>query len=217
MSNQYDLSGTFNGQVNINSTIIEAEHAYDVRGLANPYLGLRPFSYAERDRYAGRDREVQVAVDLLTQPGAERPLLFVTGASGSGKSSFAQAGLVPGLEVYYAQRSVALRHAALRPGAHPMAAFAAALGSLGLAADPPFAAVLPFMTGVPSPAPAAVRYDDGRVDLLNLDWARVARGTAEASAVVAAACAGPLAGGWWTAGDQALFAAATAGPPQECG
>ena len=41
---------------------------------------------------------------LATKAGAERTLLFVTGASGSGKSSFAQAGLLPALESHYQER-----------------------------------------------------------------------------------------------------------------
>jgi hypothetical protein len=78
----------------------QLEEAYAVRGLPNPYLGLRAFTYDESDRYAGRERTVEEAVKLLTTPGEQRALFFITGASGSGKSSFAQAGLLPALETY---------------------------------------------------------------------------------------------------------------------
>jgi hypothetical protein len=64
------------------------------RGFAESYLGLSPFTYAERDIYAGRDDEIDEAVARLTSLGAQQVLLFVTGASGSGKSSFVQAGLL---------------------------------------------------------------------------------------------------------------------------
>jgi chromosomal replication initiation ATPase DnaA len=81
----------------IKLAIHTSEQAYDVRGLANPYLGLAAFTYAERAKYAGRERVVEQAVELLTTPGKQRVLLFITGASGSGKSSLAQAGLLPAL------------------------------------------------------------------------------------------------------------------------
>ena len=74
---------------------ITEEVAYTVSGLPNPYLGLRAFTYDDRDAYAGRQAKIQDAVEKLTQPGEQRVLMFVTGASGCGKSSFAQAGLVP--------------------------------------------------------------------------------------------------------------------------
>jgi hypothetical protein len=75
----------------------DPNYPYDVRDLANPYLGLAAFTYAERAKYAGRERVVEQAVELLTTPGKQRVLLFITGASGSGKSSLAQAGLLPAL------------------------------------------------------------------------------------------------------------------------
>ncbi len=104
------------------TTIITDEKTYDVAGLPNPYLGLRSFTYAERGRYAGRKRSVEEAVAKLTTPGEQRVLLFITGVSGSGKSSFAQAGLLPALEAHYDQRSQPVRRAVFRPGAHPIAA-----------------------------------------------------------------------------------------------
>ncbi len=84
-------SGKFVGRDEI--TITE-EVAYNVEGLENPYLGLMPFTYDERDIYAGRDDEIDDAVARLTTPGAQQVLLFVTGGSGSGKSSLVQAGLL---------------------------------------------------------------------------------------------------------------------------
>lgn len=110
---------------NITQIYNEAEVAYDVRGLPNPYLGLAAFTYAARAKYAGREKLVAEIVDKLTAPGAAVALLFITGASGSGKSSFAQAGLLPALEAHYAALSI--KHAVFRPGREPLAALADAL------------------------------------------------------------------------------------------
>jgi hypothetical protein len=77
---------------------ITEETAYNVHGLANPYLGLSAFRYEDRAIYARREQLAQETVQRLTAPGAQQTLLFITDASGSGKSSFAQAGLIPLLE-----------------------------------------------------------------------------------------------------------------------
>lgn len=107
---------------NISQNYYAGEVEYDVRGLANPYLGLSSFIYADRAKYAGHEKRIAETVTQLTAPGAAIPLLFITGASGSGKSSFAQAGLVPALETHYAALTVKL--AVVRPGANPLAALA---------------------------------------------------------------------------------------------
>ena len=64
---------------------------------------------------------------MLSAEGDEPALVFVTGASGSGKSSFVQAGVVPALEGAYGTR---LRWAVARPGRHPMLAINRALDGL---------------------------------------------------------------------------------------
>ncbi|KAB8333718.1 CHAT domain-containing protein, partial [Scytonema tolypothrichoides VB-61278] len=126
-----------------------AEQAYQVGGLLSPYLGLRPFTYAERDRFAGRERLITAALAQLTTPGEERVLLFITGASGSGKSSFVQAGLLPALEAHYGARSLTLRHAVMRPSRQPLAALADTLRQLGFPPEGSFAAAAPFTLGIP--------------------------------------------------------------------
>jgi WD40 repeat protein len=113
-------------------TLNYAELAYDVRGLPNPYLGLRPFGYGDRASYAGRERGIAQALAALTGPGEERTLLFITGASGSGKSSFVQAGLIPALEEFYAARAAQTRYALMRPSRQPLNMLADALLQLGL-------------------------------------------------------------------------------------
>jgi|GEM_PF-1283760 len=140
------------------------EEVYDVRGLANPYLGLAAFTYAERERYAGRNAEIEQAIRLLTTPGSERTLLFVTGSSGSGKSSFAQAGLLPALERHYQQQSLIFNAAVFRPGEKPLAALAGALRTLNLSADGIFAPVAEYQLAAEDSIP-----DKRQISLLIID------------------------------------------------
>ena len=146
-----DVAGRDVIKVSLATTIISAEQAYQVAGLSNPYLGLRPFTYADRARFAGRERMVSATLIQLTAPGEERSLVFVTGASGSGKSSFVQAGVLPALEAHYSNRRLTLCHAVMRPSKQPLAALADALRQIGFVADSPFAAAAPFALGAPIP------------------------------------------------------------------
>jgi len=111
---------------------ITEEQSYNVSGLPNPYLGLRSFTYEDRMAYAGRKALVSRTVAHLTVPGEQQVLLFITGTSGSGKSSFAQAGLLPALEAHYQARHKEVRLAVIRPGSHPLAALADVLAQLRL-------------------------------------------------------------------------------------
>jgi len=110
--------------------IFTEETGYNVHGLGNPYLGLRAFTYDDRAIYAGREQLAQETVQQLTAPGAQPTLLFITGASGSGKSSFAQAALIPLLETHYAAYQKTVRLAVFRPSSQPMAMLADALQKL---------------------------------------------------------------------------------------
>jgi hypothetical protein len=116
----------------VEQVFIEAEKAYDVRGLPNPYLGLRAFTYADRAAFAGREALVEESVARITNPGDPQSLTFITGASGSGKSSFAQAGLLPALEEHYRLRGKTTHWAVFRPGTNPLPALADAMLQLGL-------------------------------------------------------------------------------------
>lgn len=107
----------------------------DVGGLADPYQGLAAFRFADQQRYAGRGRAAAQAVQALVEPGAERVALLITGASGSGKSSFAQAGVAPALQRFYAERHQELRFAVVRPGRYPVAQLGDALRQLGVAPE----------------------------------------------------------------------------------
>ena len=108
------------------------ESSYDVLGLSNPYPGLRSFTYQDRHLFAGRDSAIQQAVDKITEPGAVQTLTFITGASGSGKSSFAQAGLLPALEDHYKIRKKTQRWAVFQPSLRPLARLLDAMAVLGM-------------------------------------------------------------------------------------
>ncbi|MFC6084329.1 nSTAND1 domain-containing NTPase [Sphaerisporangium aureirubrum] len=83
-----------------------------------PYRGLRPFTESDEALFHGRD---EVAADLARELRS-RHLLVITGASGSGKSSLALAGLVPRLRA-----SPGLVVAVFRPGGDAILSLAAAL------------------------------------------------------------------------------------------
>ena len=61
---------------------------------ANPYVGPRTFTYVERERFFGREREAR---DLLSLVIAERLVLFYA-QSGAGKSSLLNTRLIPQLK-----------------------------------------------------------------------------------------------------------------------
>lgn len=88
-----------------------------------PYPGLEPYTQSRRGSFFGREPLVPSYVDHLEQQGNR--ILLIIGASGSGKSSLALAGVLP--------RLVELHDGAwlfgprLTPGAHPLIEFAAAI------------------------------------------------------------------------------------------
>lgn len=91
-----------------------------------PYLGLRAFSEDDAAFFFGRETLVQQLVQGLMQ----RSFLAVVGASGSGKSSVVQAGLmaqlrqgkqIPGSESWWIE--------SFRPGARPLTALAQRLAA----------------------------------------------------------------------------------------
>jgi tetratricopeptide (TPR) repeat protein len=66
--------------------------------LRNPFRGLEHFDYADHAIFFGRDAEVRdVIQQLLRREESGSPGLLVEGASGSGKSSFLRAGVLPAL------------------------------------------------------------------------------------------------------------------------
>ncbi len=120
-------------QTNIAGDVYAADIAYDVSGLPeNPYLGLKAFTYKDRDRFAGRRNSVQQVLHAISATPEPPALFFIVGASGSGKSSFAQAGLIPELEEHFLGRGKSVACAVFQPGQFPMNALAEALCELGL-------------------------------------------------------------------------------------
>ncbi len=59
-----------------------------------PYVGPRPFGRDEKDLFFGRDREARDLCSLVVA----HPLVLLYAASGAGKSSLLNAGLIPLLE-----------------------------------------------------------------------------------------------------------------------
>jgi formylglycine-generating enzyme required for sulfatase activity len=130
-ANRIMVGGDVVGRDKLVSINITDAQQYDVRGLANPYLGLRSFTCADHAKYAGREKLAAETVARLTTLDDPVTLLFVTGASGSGKSSFVQAGLLPRLESWYSQRNQTVKHAVFRPADAPLLRFEDALSQLG--------------------------------------------------------------------------------------
>jgi WD40 repeat protein len=63
------------------------------KSIFNPFPGLRPFNYQEGKYFFGRDSQTNTVINkLLTQK-----FVAVIGSSGSGKSSFINAGILPGI------------------------------------------------------------------------------------------------------------------------
>ncbi|RLB51291.1 MAG: hypothetical protein DRI90_23055, partial [Deltaproteobacteria bacterium] len=84
----------------------------------SPFCGLLPFDEHQMDRFFGRDAEISAAIERLRI----QPVLLVVGRSGAGKTSFAQAGVVPRLREQ--GRWLVLQ---LRPGPRPLLTLASRL------------------------------------------------------------------------------------------
>jgi DNA-binding SARP family transcriptional activator/WD40 repeat protein len=91
-----------------------------------PYKGLAPFDSADAGYFCGRERLV---AELLAKVGVEG-FVGIVGASGSGKSSLAAAGLLPALAAGALPGSDRWSTLLLRPGADPVGALCAGLGRL---------------------------------------------------------------------------------------
>lgn len=114
-----NVGGDFVGRDQI-THVYHEDQRYDVAGLPNPFLGLEAFRYEDRAKFGGRRREISAAIARMTEPGQQQTLVFVIGASGSGKSSFAQAGLLPALEEYYQRQGKTTRCEVFKPANNPI-------------------------------------------------------------------------------------------------
>jgi WD40 repeat protein len=93
----------------------------------SPFLGLESYRFEHAPIFFGRSNAIKTAVEqLVDNAQAGRPFLLVVGASGAGKSSLAQAGIVPALCTRgVVPRSGQWRRAVMHPGGHPEGPFAA--------------------------------------------------------------------------------------------
>ncbi len=100
--------------------------------VANPFKGLRAFTSDDAPNFFGRNALV---AELLRVIGQGQRLVAVMGASGSGKSSVVNAGLLPALAKGALTGSDLWLVANMMPGAHPFAELEVAL--LRTIIDPP--------------------------------------------------------------------------------
>jgi len=98
--------------------------------LACPLPGLQPFSSADVEIFFGRDSETQALCELLGAAHAgQRRWVLVSGASGAGKTSVVQAGVLPRLRAIETRAGPLWRIAVMRPGSMPLCSLAAALAT----------------------------------------------------------------------------------------
>jgi WD40 repeat protein/energy-coupling factor transporter ATP-binding protein EcfA2 len=112
------------------------EDLFDTASLRwkdNPYLGLQPFESRHAPIFFGRERRTKELREQAAERVRQGGVLVVTGASGAGKSSLLQAGLVPAIAQGQlgidGSESWPLR--VLRPGSDPLGALARKIAEVG--------------------------------------------------------------------------------------
>ncbi len=100
------------------------------RATRNPYVGLRSFQESDAEVFFGRRRLVKEMLTRLANRASRGRLVAVIGASGSGKSSVVQAGLVPALRDGGVDDSVEWFVARMTPGDDPFASCRSALDAV---------------------------------------------------------------------------------------
>ncbi|MEN8235664.1 MAG: extracellular solute-binding protein, partial [Actinomycetota bacterium] len=100
----------------------------------NPYKGLRAFREADRGDFFGREDLVSVLTPRLADPVPG--CLVLVGASGIGKSSILNAGLIPALREGVVDGSERWRIVKMHPGVHPYGELAGVLRQVAVDADP---------------------------------------------------------------------------------
>jgi WD40 repeat protein len=89
-------------------------------GQTNPFPGLRPFRPEEKKFFFGRDNESREIAGKLLQ----NRFVAVIGASGSGKTSLINCGLLPVLEKLSDPEKLSWSYLSIRPGDDPFGALA---------------------------------------------------------------------------------------------
>ncbi|HEX8435969.1 serine/threonine protein kinase [Archangium sp.] len=101
---------------------LPGRYSRELRIDESPYAGLSSFQEADADRFFGRSREIAALVNRLQ----DQPLLAVVGPSGTGKSSFVRAGVVPVLK----RSGETWESLVIRPGRSPLSALAGVIAPL---------------------------------------------------------------------------------------
>jgi serine/threonine protein kinase len=101
---------------------LPGRYSRELRIDESPYAGLSSFQESDADRFFGRSREIAALVNRIQ----DRPLLAIVGPSGTGKSSFVRAGLVPVLK----RSGETWESLVIRPGRQPLAALASIVAPL---------------------------------------------------------------------------------------
>jgi hypothetical protein len=100
--------------------------------VLNPYRGLQVFDVADAPFYFGREVLVEWVMHALQQKTAGGPVnrfLSILGASGSGKSSLARAGVIAAIRQGRLEASEDWICVLLKPGANPLESLAIALAN----------------------------------------------------------------------------------------
>ena len=105
-----EVAAQLSGMLSLSFSLTERE--------PSPFKGLRAFTEQDAGRFYGREREVAACVERLRKTS----FITIIGASGAGKSSFVQAGVVPRI-----RESGALAVVTVRPGRAPLEALASEL------------------------------------------------------------------------------------------
>lgn len=77
----------------------DAPHSLLPADIHEPYIGLKPYTEAERDRFFGRERDAQLLINKLFS----HPLTLLYAPSGVGKTSLLRALVIPELRAEEAQ------------------------------------------------------------------------------------------------------------------